>query len=67
MAGAVAGAKSSFERIVRVSRPVSVKATKKKSAREHGSHRDGKSGKSPAVRPDRAKTTQPPIKRRTGE
>lgn len=67
VAGAVAGAKSSFERIVRVSRPVSVKATTKKSAREHGSHRDGKSGKSPAVRPERGKTTQPPVKRHTGE
>jgi hypothetical protein len=62
--GAVAGAKSSIERIVRVSRPVGVKNGKRKPARERVSHRDGKSGKMPTVRPERAKSTPPPTPRR---
>lgn len=61
VAGAVAGAKSSIERIVRVSRPIHLEAGKRKAPADHSARRDGRSGKAPAVRPERARsTTQPP-------
>ena len=63
VAGAVLGAKSSIERIVRVSRPVEVKNVKRKPQRERAPHRDGKSGKTPVVRPERSRSTQPPATR----
>lgn len=63
VAGAVLGAKSSFERIVRVSRPVEVKNAKRKPTRERSARRDGASGKTPVVRPERTRSTQPPTTR----